>query len=251
MRPSQPGPRDWAPPPPPPTHPPRHEYACAAPVRRSSTRGAGLGSLLFGAVAAAMIFAQPGNFTAGSGYLFSTVGLTGIALGFTALGNRPNARLSSMLMPTLGIALGAIGTLVMVLHLVDSYQHPAAAPVFQPLSVAAPATAQPPAVQPAPMQPAPVVAVTHEQDRMALAQSEGTTVYLLKQAQAQYGRFPSFLIASAGGFVVTTAGNVKLPDGAHMIYQPRDNNQSYALTIMGVTGAMAVFDTSTGVIDAR
>ena len=251
MRPSQPGPRDWAPPPPPPTHPPRHEYAYAAPVRRSSTRGAGLGSLLFGAVAAAMIFAQPGNFTAGNGFLFSTVGLTGIGLGFTALGNRPNARLSSMLMPTLGIALGAIGTLVMVLHLVNFYQHPAAAPVVQPISVAAPTTVQPPTVQPTAVQPVPAVSVTREQDRMALAQSEGTIVYLLKQGRAHYGDFPGLLNASPGGFVVTPAGNVKLPDGAHMIYQPRDNNQSYALTIMGVTGAVAVFDTSTGVIDTR
>ncbi len=188
-----------------------------------------------------MIFAQPDNFTAGNGFLFSTVGLIGIGLGFTALSNRPNGRVTSMLMPTLGIALGAIGTLIMVLHLVNFYQHPVAAPVAQPIAVAAPAT----------VQPTPVVAVTHEQDRMALAQSEGTIVYDLKQQQAQYGSFPSLLNASSGGFVVTTTGTVKLPDGARMIYVPRDNNQSFALTIMGVTGAVAVFDTSTGVIDAR
>ena len=251
MRPSQPGPRDWTPPPPPPTHPPQHGYAYAASVRRSTTRGAGLGSFLFGAVAAAMIFAQPGNITAGNGFLFSTVGLTGIALGFTALRNRQNARISSSIMPTLGILLGATGTLVMVLHLVNFYQHPAATAVTQPISVAAPATVQPRTIQPAPVQPAPAVAVTREQDRMNLAQSEGTIVFLLKQARSQDGNFPTLLNASSGGFIVTPAGNVKLPDGAHMIYVPRDNNHSFALTMVGVTGAVAVFDTNTGVINTQ
>ena len=198
-----------------------------------------------------MIFAQPGNITAGNGFLFSTVGLTGIALGFTALRNRQNARISSSIMPTLGILLGAIGTLVMVLHLVNFYQHPAATAVTQPISVAAPATGQPRTIQPAPVQPVPAVAVTREQDRMNLAQSEGTIVFLLKQARSQDGGFPSLLNASSGGFIVTPAGNVKLPDGAHMIYVPRDNNHSFALTMVGVTGAVAVFDTSTGVINAQ
>ena len=198
-----------------------------------------------------MIFAQPGNITAGNGFLFSTVGLTGIALGFTALRNRQNARISSSIMPTLGILLGAIGTLVMVLHLVNFYQHPAATAVTQPISVAAPATGQPRTIQPAPVQPVPAVAVTRKQDRMNLAQSEGTIVFLLKQARSQDGGFPSLLNASSGGFIVTPAGNVKLPDGAHMIYVPRDNNHSFALTMVGVTGAVAVFDTSTGVINAQ
>jgi hypothetical protein len=139
----------------------------------------------------------------------------------------------------------------MVLHLVSFYQHPAAAAVTQPISVAAPATVQPPAIQPAPVQPAPAVTVTREQDRMNLAQSEGTVVFLLKQARSQDGGFPSLLNASSGGFIVTPAGNVKLPDGAHMIYVPRDNNQSFALTMVGVTGAVAVFDTSTGVINTQ
>ena len=198
-----------------------------------------------------MIFAQPGNITAGNGFLFSTVGLTGIALGFTALRNRQNARISSSIMPTLGILLGATGTLVMVLHLVNFYQHPAATAVTQPISVAAPATVQPRTIQPAPVQPAPAVAVTREQDRMNLAQSEGTIVFLLKQARSQDGNFPTLLNASSGGFIVTPAGNVKLPDGAHMIYVPRDNNHSFALTMVGVTGAVAVFDTNTGVINTQ
>ena len=198
-----------------------------------------------------MIFTQPGNITAGNGFLFSTIGLTGIALGFTALRNRQNARISSSIMPTLGILLGAIGTLVMVLHLVNFYQHPAATAVTQPISVAAPATVQPRTIQPAPVQPVPAVAVTRKQDRMNLAQSEGTIVFLLKQARSQDGGFPSLLSASSGGFIVTPAGNVKLPDGAHMIYVPRDNNHSFALTMVGVTGAVAVFDTSTGVINTQ
>jgi hypothetical protein len=239
--PRQPGPRDWAPPTLAPAHPSRRDRGYAAPARRSPTRGAGLGSLLFGAVAAAMIFAQPGNFSAGNGYLFSTVGLTGIALGFTALRNRPNGRVSNMLLPTLGITLGALGTLVMVLNLVNFSQHPAAAPVGQPISVAAPS----------PAKPAPTVAVTRDQDRMDLARSAGTLAYLLKQVHAQYGGFPATLSPGVDGLVATTSGGVKLPHGASLAYQPREGNQSYALTITGATGAVAYFDTMSGVVETR
>ena len=47
------------------------------------------------------------------------------------------------------------------------------------------------------------------------------------------------------------AGTAKLLDGAHLIHQARNNNKSGSLRMIDVTNAVALFDGSTGVINAR
>ena len=46
------------------------------------------------------------------------------------------------------------------------------------------------------------------------------------------------------------ARTAKLSDGAHLIHQARNNNKSVSLRMIDVTNAVALFDTSTGVINA-
>jgi hypothetical protein len=200
---------------------------------------------VLGVCAATTILVQPGILTPNHGFAFSTVGISAVAFGFVALRNRPNARAMSVILPTLGILLGALGTLVAGSNALDYYLH-TDHPQVQQLGFSAPV----PTAQPAPPVAAPT-AQDHEAERMSLVQVEGTLAYLLKKDAAVGGVYPAALAATSDNHVVTPDGSVLLPAGSHFSYTPAADGGGFSMELTGVAGAFAKYDTASGVITSE
>jgi hypothetical protein len=83
---------------------------------------------------------------------------------------------------------------------------------------------------------------------MQLAQVAGTVSFLLSKSFETSGSYPTTLQATSDGMVWTPAGSVQLPAGADMQYTPAISGSGYSLTVTGPGGAVAKYDTATGVV---
>lgn len=230
------GPRDWMPPPDPPR--PRTTYAWPEPppaVGRPR-RGLGLLSFLLGAGATVMALAPTAVPAGYSGYLFSTIGVTAVLVGIAAMKRRGR----TSLLPVLGILLGAFATIFMVSLMVQFHQSQLASPVVEmPIT---------PVEISSPMLPAETEASVPADERMQLAQVAGTISYLLSKNFETSGSYPTALQATSAGLVWTPAGSIQLPTGAALQYSPATTGSGYSLTVTGAGGAVANYDTATGVV---
>jgi hypothetical protein len=207
-----------------------------------------LGALSFvlGVCAALTILVQPGFLTPNHGYIFSTVGIAAVGCGFGALRNRPNTRVTSMILPTVGILLGALGTLVAGSNALDYFLRTGNAQI-QPLGL----TVSAPPVQPAPAVAAPTTQ-DHETERMSLVEIEGTLAFLLKHDAASTGGvYPAALAPTSDNRVTTPFGFVILPAGSHFSYTPAADRGGFSMELSGVDGAVADYDTASGVVHSR
>ncbi|MCU1585064.1 MAG: hypothetical protein JWM49_1620 [Microbacteriaceae bacterium] len=245
---NQSGPRDWSPPAEPSRAQPPSRYSYNTRVRSPRTRGSGALSFVLGVCAAFTILVQPGFLTPNHGYIFSTIGISAVAFGFVALRNRPNARATSIILPTVGILLGALGTLVAGSNALDYYLH-TNNPQTVPLGISSPVSPVQ-STQPAPA----VVAPTpqdHEAERLSLVRVEGTLAYLLKRDAAERGAYPAVLAATSDNQVITPAGSVVLPAGSRFSYTPAADGGGFSMQLTGVAGADARYDTASGVITSQ
>lgn len=201
-------------------------------------------ALFCGAVAAVTVFILPDAFGTGRGYVVSTVGLTAIGLGLAALKRRSGGW--AAITAAVGMALGAIGTALMLFSLVTFYSVPghslaANPPIPLELAPVVPATSATPVPSTAP--------VVQEDERAALAQTVGTIVYLLQQdKKAGYNGVPAALSA-VSGHVVTITGSIALLPGATLKYQRWPDGTGYDLTLTGASGAVASYSTATGLVE--
>ncbi len=76
----------------------------------------------------------------------------------------------------------------------------------------------PPTAEPAPFTPAAEPAPAAPVAELASVQAVGTVAYLLKQSATMTGGFPTTLIPTSGGLVVTMKGSYLLPPGAAFSY---------------------------------
>jgi hypothetical protein len=198
----------------------------------------GLFSFFLGASATVIAIAQPAAFSNYSGYWFSTIGISAVVFGIVALKRRRRGSL----LPVLGIVLGAFGTLAMASLVIQFYANPASAN-------APPAFAMVPQARPVTSPPAPVASASSPavHERMQLAQAAGTISFLLKKTFEGSGSYPDALSVTPG-LVGTPVGSVSLPEEARVQYQPAIDGTGYSLTITGSSGAVAKYDTATGVV---
>lgn len=231
------GPRDWMPPPPP--SGPRVVQVKRRTPARSSSRALGILSFFLGAAAIVIAIAQPAAFSNYSGYWFSTIGVSAVVFGVVALKRRRRRSL----LPVLGIVLGAFGTLAMAFLVIQFYANPASAN-------ASPSFAMVPHARSVTPPPAPVASASSPvvDERMQLAQTAGTISFLLKKSYQSSGSYPNALNVTPDGLVMTPLGSVLLPQRARVLYQPAIDGGGYSLTITGSGGAVAEFDTATGVV---
>jgi hypothetical protein len=201
-------------------------------------------ALFCGAVAAATIFVLPDDFSDGRGYVVSTVGLAAIGFGLAALKRRNGGW--PAITSAVGMALGAIGTALMLFSLVTFYSapgHSLAANPPAPLELApiAPATSATPAAAAPP--------VAQQDERAALAQTVGTIVYLLQQdKKAGYSGVPTALNAVSGR-IVTITGSIALPPGSTVKYERSPDGTGYNLAVSGASGSVASYSTATGLVE--
>jgi hypothetical protein len=79
-----------------------------------------------------------------------------------------------------------------------------------------------------------------------LPQTAGTIVFLLKQSGLGAGNYPSQMVASSGGLVITPAGSVRLPAASTFVYTNGPVGPAFSIT--GSDGAVARWDSATNAV---
>lgn len=254
----QAGPRDWS--------PPEYETRRSTPVRSTHTREPrhpvrnwpGWLSLLLGLLAAGLALYFFPSLGLGQGYFASTVGLSAIGYGIFALALRRRGDATGRLAPTIGILLGALGTLVMgssvVSYYVDggSIEAPSTLQIGDTRFTLEPQAEVPPVMAPADRTPAPVAVTSPSEERLALSQALGTISFVLNQI-APAAKPESLTLSTPGGILSTPEGHAlaNLPAGTVVTYAPSADSSSYAITLWGAAFGTAVqFDSAVGQIIA-
>lgn len=250
-----PGPRDWSPAE---VTAPVRRWPPAATIRRKPMNGYATGSAVLG-LATLAVGTVPLLFglSVQGGFLVSTAGISAILLGVHALRLRRTGCATADHRAVLGIAAGALATVLMAGQValasgwltIDPGTGPSAG--APSVSDAAPELAARDGEQPVaaiPDQPATPTT------GLELAQYVGTLAFTLKETQLGTTTWPDSLGLGPAGSVFRlndpSTALVQLPVGTILSYEPSWDRLGYSMTLSldGDPSVRAVFDTATGTV---
>ncbi|MGW9167341.1 hypothetical protein [Agromyces sp. NPDC055658] len=93
-----------------------------------------------------------------------------------------------------------------------------------------------------------------EAERLALSQSLGTAAYVLQETASSDGTWPASLLVTTDASAVMSPDGVilaSMPAGTQVIYSTSSDRLKYSLTLIGPSGAIATYVSTSGVIQTN
>jgi hypothetical protein len=246
-----PGPRDWTPAPAPnerpgplragtdPYRPPSYGR-----VRRA--RSGAWATLVIGVVALVVSLTQF-QFGSTTTYILSTLGLVAVGTGFGALRRVSSGHPGSRSVAILAIVFGMVATVVTILRFLTVQFFPSVSADFPALPAIAAGGEQSTAARSVPVSPS---GRSEEEERLALSQSLGTAIVVLRQQPSDVELAGLYL--SDGYLELVTGQKVATAGGAKSVrFVVEADGVHYKTTVEGTEGAWVHFDSATGYITSK